>query len=723
MVSTQAISSDSFERLLSSDSQVGLGGVLGSLGPLDDDSLAQVIELDGRARMRAGKTVELQRYLDAVPDLRSRVVPMDAAIDMALRSLSGGSSPTAEAVQNLQARHPDLAPAIREAAILADSLCSTEVLVAKLGPQRSLELPSEFGAPSADGVQRYVLTELLGTGSQGHVYLATDRLLSEPDRPALVAIKVLSGVVDGPLARERLAEEATKARRIEHPNVVRVLDRGTTADGHDYIVYEYIAGGDLSSFIAEHRLPLPPDQGASLVAQVARGVQSAHASGLVHRDLKPGNIMWDGATAKVADFGVAIRLGSRASPEDLISQGLGLGNVAFMSPEQFRFQENGATIPSDIYSLGGILFYLVTGHLPNGSTLDEICRRHDPTSELGPPSLRVTGRGADRDLDLICRRALARRPEQRHQSAGELADDLNHWLRREPIPWTRPSSARRLRLTIRRHPVASVVIALLTTAVILASGVGANERVNRLVEKARTDARNTGSREQVGRVIGMLDNFRAARAQQQSLSSTVLIEGLLMEWSFGPDYFGTASQVPALWRDRVQLGRNALTPREGLQPGSVQQLMWQSSLAYWLISSGSEDEALTILPRNREAWAAMLKPSDPWLEQLRALEACAVVRREIKSAAAGQSPDKTKLSEAETVLRSERTLFGPNAGAAPGPKYRGPNEGTALHLLVLQTMIDLYSSPLRPDPRLRDQIQARLNEYVSHRKPEPKVGP
>lgn len=193
-----------------------------------------------------------------------------------------------------------------------------------------------------------------------------------------------------------------------------------------------------------------------------------------------------------------------------------------------------------------------------------------------------------------------------------------------------------------------------------------------------------------------------------------------MQWALTPDLFDAVSNAPDFWTDRIQLGDAVLQSSGSILPGSLEELMWQSSLAYWLISSGAEDEALAILPHNREAWGAMLKPSDPWLEQLRALEACAIVRRELKTAGAGAPADMAKLRDAEAVLRSERSLFGPNADGGARPKYRGPNEGTALHLLVLQTMIDLYSSSVRPDPGLREQVQARLNEYVSHRKPAPK---
>ena len=721
MVSMQSLATASLQRRLLNEGDANLGAVLRSLGALDDDTLAEVIELDGRSRMSRGMVVSLKRYLDAVPDLRLRLVALDAAIDMALRSLSGGSTPTAAAVQALVMEHPDLKTVISEAAALADALCSTSVLAAKLRPQPRLDLPAEFGARAPDGQARYLLTQCLGQGSQGQVYLATDRLLSEPDRPALVAIKVLGPALDALDARERLWEEATKARRVNHPNVVRVLDRGSTDDGSDYIVYEYVPGGDLSSFISKSGLPLATDLAVGLVSQIARGVQSAHSAGLVHCDLKPGNVMMDGLVAKVADFGVSVRLESGGAAEEVYRQGVGLGNVAFISPEQFQFQEGGATIPSDIYSLGGILFFLVTGRLPHGSTLDEVCQRHDPESQL-PPLPMNTARGpVESDLEAICRRAMARNPYDRHQSAGELADDLDRWLRSEPLPWTRPSTLKRLRLAARRRPKTTAIIMLLAAGVSASTGIGIKlrhdaeeQRVARMIDKAAKEAA-AGA---VGETINRFEAFLSTKPQRQSLSTSVLVEGLTMQWLLDFDFLKTVNGVPEMWADRIKLGRAVLEPGGNLQPGTLDHLLWESSLAFWLVSGGSEDEAIGILARNQHAWAQKLEPSDPWLAQLHALESCAIIRQALKENA--PTPDPAKLNDAEALLRTERTLFGPNATTPSAAKFRGPNEGTALHLLVLQTLVDLYSSRLHPDPDLRDQFQARLNEYVSHRKPAPK---
>jgi hypothetical protein len=265
-----------------SPDRTDFAGLIRSRGHLTEDALAELIELDGRSRIALGERVELRRYFDAIPNLQDRVVALDAAIDMTLRSLAASSAAGTDFVQTLEQRYPQVAGAIREAAALSDALCSTSALAARLRPPHPLMLPAELGTVLADGRPRYLLTRCLGCGSQGQVYLADDRLLSEPDMAAQVAIKVLASSLEAPHSRGRLAEEATKARRINHPNVVRVLDRGVTPGNDEYIVYEYVPGGDLSSFLLKRGLPLETDLAIRLVAQVARGVHSAHAAGLVH---------------------------------------------------------------------------------------------------------------------------------------------------------------------------------------------------------------------------------------------------------------------------------------------------------------------------------------------------------------------------------------------------------------------------------------------------------
>jgi serine/threonine protein kinase len=207
---------------------------------------------------------------------------------------------------------------------------------------------------------------LLGSGGSGDVYLAADRQLSEQGHEALVAIKVLAGD-RGPWARQRLIDEATKARRVTHANVVRVLDRGVSDDDEDFVVYEHVAGGDLGEWLDRRPQRLSARDAASLMSRIARGVHAAHAAGLVHCDLKPGNVLMTAeGEPRVADFGIAVRAddeaaqysGDREQP---------IGNIAFIAPEQFRMQDGCFSIAADVYALGGMLYYLVTRATPQRS--------------------------------------------------------------------------------------------------------------------------------------------------------------------------------------------------------------------------------------------------------------------------------------------------------------------------------------------------------------------
>src|ERR1043165_8796779 len=310
----------------------------------DDEAIAEAIEIDGRTRIMSGRPVDLKRYLDGVPSLATSELALDAAIDVTLRSRSRGPRPTPRAVQSLIADYPLLEHAISEAAVLAEAGVSTSGVgrIIRSAPERTL--PADFGPLMADGLSRYRLTGLLGSGSSGEVYLAVDRQLSELDRPAYVAIKLIAGTGHNPRVRRLLAEEATKARRVLHSHVVRVLDRGVSEQDEDYIVYEHVPGGDLDSWFERRNWELRPKDAALMVAKIARGVQAAHSAGLVHCDLKPSNVLIsEGGDPKVCDFGIAVREGD-LSPE-ASNSGRPIGNIAFISPEQFRAEEINAMLP------------------------------------------------------------------------------------------------------------------------------------------------------------------------------------------------------------------------------------------------------------------------------------------------------------------------------------------------------------------------------------------
>ena len=260
---------------------------------------------------------------------------------------------------------------------------------------------------------RYRLVELLGQGGMATVYRARDSQLERD-----VAIKVLRpeyGTDPDFLARFR--HEAQAAASLRHPGIVAVYDYGTDAIG-PYIVMELVDGHDLASLL-RRRGPLSSTRAAALVAQAARAVEAAHQRGLVHRDVKPGNIL---VTAddrvQVADFGIALALAESA----MTAPGTTLGSVHYFSPEQARGE--AATPASDIYSLGIVLYELLTGRRPwTGDSAAAVA-----TARLGDtvPSVAAIRPDVPPELDAIDRRALAPDPGDRFSSAKAMAEALEH---------------------------------------------------------------------------------------------------------------------------------------------------------------------------------------------------------------------------------------------------------------------------------------------------------
>jgi len=336
-------------------------------------------------------------------------------------------------------------------------------------------------------IGRYEILGELGQGGFGTVLLARDpsllveRAMKVPNPETLASSSAMA----------RFVEEGQKAVRVEHSNVVRVLD-ADTAGPICFIVMEYCPEGSLAGWLA-HRpadRPIPPRWAAALMAEIADGVQAAHSLGILHRDLKPGNILLvrsgvDASTdipsfrPKVSDFGLAKVLDEAgATIGGETPGGVALGTRGYMSPEQFR-GDRPVREASDIYSLGVILFELLTrrrpysgpaGDAPAGRLLDD----------SPPPSLRSIRSDIPRELETICRACLAKAPGDRYRSAANLADDLRKFLRGDPVqgsPWWK-----RARANLHRHRAA---VLMGVGMVVLASGLGAMiETANR--NKARS---------------------------------------------------------------------------------------------------------------------------------------------------------------------------------------------------------------------------------------------
>jgi tRNA A-37 threonylcarbamoyl transferase component Bud32 len=266
---------------------------------------------------------------------------------------------------------------------------------------------------------RYSIVHTLGRGGMAKVYLAHDEVL---DRD--VALKALrEQFADDEEFVDRFKREAKSAAALSHPNIVQVYDRGQTEDGASYIAMEYVPGGTLKEHITSDG-PLDPGVAASLALQIAEALGAAHERGVVHRDIKPQNVLLSATGAvKVADFGIA-----RAASTATISQtSVILGTASYMSPEQALGEP--ATPKSDLYSLGVVLYEMLTGELPYTAESPVAISMKHVNQPLRPPN-EVNPR-IPQGMNAVVVRLLAKNPEDRYTNAAELAEDL--WRARDGL--------------------------------------------------------------------------------------------------------------------------------------------------------------------------------------------------------------------------------------------------------------------------------------------------
>jgi len=437
----------------------------------------------------------------------------------------------------------------------------------------------------------------IARGGMGVVYQAR-----EPHSDRIVALKcVLNCQGDADHIVARFRREAETAARLEHPNIVPIYQVGETADGFPYYTMKYAADGSLLQ--VGRPLLNHPRHSATLMVKVARAVHYAHQCGVLHRDLKPGNILLDShGEPLVSDFGLAR---CEAVSGYLTRSLTSFGTPGYIAPEQADGPAAKLTAAADVYSLGAILFQLLTGQTPFvGDNAFAVMKR---SAVERAPKVRTLAPHVDRDLEIICDRCLEREPGDRYQSAGALADDLQNWLDDRPILARPPNVWRNTGRWIRRNRTLALAIAAL--GVIGTGTLAWSIRAQRVT--ARMNESILATRSVVVLPFLDLDSVR------EDAASTAQIIAVLQSRlkTFGPATV-RRGDMPG-WRKPVELQRAAQVFRgRTVLTGTVRNLQGRKHTTIRLLNPASGESLFVKVLEQSDLETDVANPAQNWTRDI-----------------------------------------------------------------------------------------------------------